>query len=159
MKRTQLRSKDVNKLLKKYNLNFSKKDQVELIEDEFKIILINKLPSFFYYNNQLYPHYNNQLVPTLKYLQNNNLLKKVIVDMGAVKFIIGGADVMRPGIVELEEGINKDDLIVVVDQNNKKPLAVGIALLNSDDMRTATSGKVIKNIHYVGDQIWKFEAR
>ncbi|MBS3139855.1 RNA-binding protein [Candidatus Woesearchaeota archaeon] len=164
MKRTQLRSKDVNKLLKKYNLNFSKKDQVELIEDEFKIILINKLPSFFYYNNQLYGHYNNQLVPTLKYLQNNSLLnnsllKKVIVDMGAVKFIIGGADVMRPGIVELEEGINKDDLIVVVDQNNKKPLAVGIALLNSDDMRTATSGKVIKNIHYVGDQIWKFEAR
>src|SRR3989344_4026684 len=156
MKRTQLRSKDVNKLLKKY--------KVELIEDEFKIILINKLPSFFYYNHQLYGHYNNQLVPTLKYLQNNSLLnnsllKKVIVDMGAVKFIIGGADVMRPGIVELEEGINKDDLIVVVDQNNKKPLAVGIALLNSDDMRTATSGKVIKNIHYVGDQIWKFEAR
>ena len=34
MKRTQLRSKDVNKLLKKYNLNFSKKDQVELISKQ-----------------------------------------------------------------------------------------------------------------------------
>lgn len=151
MKRTQLRSKETNQLLERYNLNLSKKDQVELIEDEIRIILINKQPAFFYYQDLL--------VPTLKYLQINNLLKRVTVDMGAVKFIIGGADIMRPGIVEVEGGILKDDFIVIVDQNNHKPLAVGIALVSFEEMRTATSGKVVKNIHYVGDKIWKFEIK
>ena len=77
--------------------------------------------------------------------------------MGAVKFVINGADIMRPGITEIEDGINENDFIVIVDVNNQKSLAVGIALLNSEEMRSSTSGKVIKNIHYVGDEIWKIE--
>ena len=119
----------------------------DVLEDEYKIIVINKQAAFFYYNDQV--------IPTLRYLQNNSdLLKKIIVDMGAVKFVINGADIMRPGITEIDDGINKDDFIVVVDEKNQKPLSVGIALLNSEEMKAATSGKVIKNIHYVGDELW-----
>ncbi len=149
MKRTQLRSKDVSKEVGSYGVEISKKDQVELIEDKFKIILINKKPLFF--------NYGDKLVPTLKFLQENNVLKKITVDMGAVKFVVNGADVMRPGIVEVEEGIAKDEFIAVVDKNNKKPLAVGIALFSTEEMKTMNSGKVIKNIHYVGDELWKME--
>ena len=79
--------------------------------------------------------------------------------MGAVKFIINGADVMRPGITDIEDGIRKDDFIVIIDQNNKKPLAVGIALFNSEEMRALPKGKVIKTIHYVGDVVWKVEVK
>ena len=64
---------------------------------------------------------------------------------------------MRPGITEIDEEIEKNDFIVIVDVTNKKPLAVGIALLNSEEMRESKTGKVIKNIHYVGDDIWKIE--
>ena len=46
---------------------------------------------------------------------------------------------------------------MIIDVNNKKPLAVGIALLNSEEMRSATGGKVIKNIHFVGDELWRWE--
>ena len=149
MKRTQLRSKDLSKELGDYTIEISKKDQVELIEDKYKIIFINKKPSFFYYNKHL--------VPTLKFLQENNLLKKITVDMGAVKFVVNGADVMRPGIVEVEEGIAKEDFVTIIDKNNHKPLAVGIALFNSEEIKSMGSGKVIKNIHYVGDELWKIE--
>ncbi len=149
MKRTQLRSKDLSKELGDYALEISRKDQVELIEDKYKVILINKKPSFFYYNGRL--------VPTLKFLQENNLLKKITVDMGAVKFVVNGADIMRPGIVDVEEGIAKEDFVVVVDKNNRKSLAVGIALFNSEEMKATGSGKMVKNIHYVGDELWKIE--
>ncbi|MEK6905530.1 MAG: RNA-binding protein [Nanoarchaeota archaeon] len=149
MKRTQLRSKDLSKELGDYTLEISKKDQVELIEDKYKIILLNKKPSFFYYNGRL--------VPTLKFLQENNLLKKITVDMGAVKFVVNGADVMRPGIVDVEEEIAKEDFVTIIDKNNHKPLAVGIALFNSEEIKSMSSGKVIKNIHYVGDELWKIE--
>jgi len=150
MKKTRLKSKETNKLLSKYNLDLSKTDQVELWEDENqKLLVINKIPAFFYYENQP--------VPTLKYLQTNSLLKKVVIDMGAVKFIVNGADIMRPGIVEIELGIEKEEFIVIVDVNHKKPLAVGIALLDSVEMQGIKTGKVIKNIHYVGDEIWRRE--
>ena len=147
MKKTRLKSKEVSRILSTYELPLTKKNQVELLEDQFKVIIINKIPAFF--------HYQNQWVPTLKYLQDHPLLKKITVDMGAVKFVVNGADVMRPGIVEIEAGIVKDDYIVIVDENNHKPLAIGIALLNSDDMNNIKTGKVIKNIHYVGDELWK----
>ena len=149
MKRTQLRSKDISKELEHFKIEISKKDQVELVEDEHKIILLNKKPAFFYHQEKL--------VPTLKFLQENNCLKKITVDMGAVKFVVNGADVMRPGIVEIEEGISKEDFVAVIDKNNKKPLAVGIALYSSEEMKSMNSGKVIKNIHYVGDELWKRE--
>ncbi len=150
MKRTQLKSKEVNKLLEKFNVSFSKKNQIVLLEDnDPRLILVDKKPFFFYYQEKI--------CPTLKFLQNNLVLKKITVDMGAIKFVINGADIMRPGIVNIEGMINKDDFVVIVDENNGKPLSIGIALLNSEDMNKATSGKVIKNIHYVGDQIWRYK--
>lgn len=149
MKRTRLRSKDISKELEQYTISISKKDQVELVEDQYKIILINKKPSFFYYDNKP--------VPTLKLLQENNVLKKITVDMGAVKFVVNGADIMRPGIVKIEDGIAKDEFVSVIDKNNQKPLAVGITLFNSEEMKAMKSGKVIKNIHYVGDELWRME--
>ena len=147
MKKTSLKSKDVNKLLEKYNITINKKYSVVLLEDKYKLILVDGIPSFFYYDKEL--------LPTLKYLQKHSVLKKIIVDMGAVKFVINGADIMRPGIVEISEGINKNEFIVIVDQNNQKPLSIGIALFDSKEMEEIKSGKVIKNIHFVGDEIWK----
>ena len=150
MKRLQLRSKDASSELEQYQFEISKKDQVELFEDDsHKLLLINKEPAFFWYVQQWVPH--------LKLLQKKELLKKITIDMGAVKFIVNGADVMRPGITEIENGIKKDDFIVIIDQNNKKPLAVGIALYTTEEMKALPKGKAIKTIHYVGDEVWKVD--
>jgi len=148
MKQKPLKAKEVTKLIP--GLELSKKDNVVLMEDENrKIITVNKEPYLFYYEDKL--------VPTLKLLQTKDLLKKITVDMGAIKFVVNGADIMRPGITKIQEGIEKDEFIVIVDETHQKPLAVGIALLSAEEMEKATSGKVIKNIHYVGDDLWKIE--
>lgn len=75
--------------------------------------------------------------------------------MGAVKYVISGADIMRPGVVEIESEIMSGDFVLIIDVNNKKPLAVGVALFGSAEMREMKTGKVVKNIHYVGDDVWK----
>jgi len=123
-----------------------KKDFVQINPDN-KFVYVNKELSFFYVEDRI--------VPTLKLILKNNFLKEITVDMGAVKFMASGADVMRPGIVEIEDGINAEDFVVIQDVNNKKPLAIGQTLYNSEEMRSLTTGKVIKNIHHVGDEIWK----
>lgn len=80
----------------------------------------------------------------------------VTVDEGAVEFVTNGADVMRPGIVDADTGINNGDLVVVVEENHAKPIAVGRALTAGDDM-LGESGRVVENVHYVGDDLWEFE--
>jgi PUA domain protein len=113
-----------------------------------KVKLVNKEPYFFFHEKEL--------VPTLKLLLKRNILRSITVDMGAVKFVVSGADIMRPGIVEINDGIKAGDAVVIIDVNNKKPLAVGIALFSSGEMKNYKTGRVIKNIHYVGDPIWNF---
>ncbi len=150
MKKKRLRKSDIRELNEKiacYNFQASKKDNVEIVDyDNFIMVFINSKPLFFYHNERI--------IPTLKFLLENMAMKKVIVDMGAVKFVVSGADIMRPGIVEIDKDIEEGEPIAVVDVNNKKPLSVGIALYSSQDMQELESGKAVKNIHYIGDKIF-----
>ncbi len=151
MKKKTLSNKEkreINNLIEKYNFQFDKKDIVEIVEDDkYKVIKSNNEMLFFYLGDVIYP--SLKLI-----LKQDVLLKKVVVDMGAVKFVVNGADIMRPRIEDIEEGIEKDEIIVIVDVNNKKPLAIGKSLFGSEEMRSVEGGKVIKSIHYVGDDIF-----
>jgi PUA domain protein len=53
----------------------------------------------------------------------------VVVDMGAVKFVAKGADIMSPGIVEADPNIREGDVVVVVEEKHNKPLAIGRSLI------------------------------
>jgi PUA domain protein len=95
----------------------------------------------------------------LPFLSETGLLEKfpiVIVDSGAVKFVCNGANIMRPGIKNFTE-FKKDDIICVTEDVHNKFLAVGKALLSSDDMKTLVKGEVIKNLHYISDKYWEIE--
>lgn len=129
---------------------FGKKDQLrEFEKDGKKLILREKDITFFMHEGKP--------VPTLKLLLKEALLKIVTVDMGAVKFVAGGADVMRPGIKAIDAGVNLGDFVVVVDETHKKPLAVCQALFSGDDLMKMEKGKVLKSVHHVGDELWKME--
>lgn len=81
----------------------------------------------------------------------------VTVDMGAVKFVYNGADIMAPGVVDADRAIQVGDLVWVRDEKNKQPLAIGEALLTGEEMIAAESGKAVKSIHHVGDNLWKID--
>ncbi len=146
MKISQLSKKDIKKILIQLPYApLSIKDKVQLLDD--KIILVNDRPSFFLKDKSY--------IPTLKLILRDILpIKKITVDMGAVPFVIKGADIMRPGIADIDNSINKGDWVVIVDENNKKPLAIGEALMDSEELKSSKSGKVIRNLHFVGDDIW-----
>ena len=77
----------------------------------------------------------------------------VVVDSGAVRFVVNGADVMKPGIVSADPEIAVGDLVVVVEERHNKPLAIGRALVAGTEMKG--EGKAVKSLHHVGDAIWK----
>jgi PUA-domain protein len=79
----------------------------------------------------------------------------VTVDSGAISFVSDGANIMRPGIVEATDDIEPGDLVIVVEENHGKALAVGRAEVAGEDM-VGDSGKVVENLHHVGDDLYEF---
>ncbi len=79
----------------------------------------------------------------------------VVVDMGAVKPIASGADVMVPGIVEVRGGFERGDGVVVLDERNERPLAVGIARFDASEIERRDRGRAVENVHHVGDELWE----
>ncbi len=137
--------KEIGEKLSVFGFNISKNDKIEVIDG--LVVSVNNVKSFFYMHGRI--------VPSLKLaLEGKVALKKIAVDMGAVKFVVGGADIMRPGIVEVDESIQKNEVVAIVDVNNHKPLAIGEALFSGVEMKQMATGKAVKNLHFVGDKLW-----
>jgi len=93
----------------------------------------------------------------LPFLSQKDLLEKfphVMVDMGAVKFMCNGANVMRPGIRSYSE-FEKDQIVCVIEESQHKFLAVGKAMVSSSELETMQKGEVVKNLHYISDKFWE----
>ncbi len=126
--------------------------KLEYVEtDEWELIFVDNEPLLFKIEGKIFPTVKGAL-------KLNPSKRRVVVDSGAVKFIINGADVMSPGIVNADASIKKDDLVIVVEEKHGKALAIGRALVQGKDM-VRGKGKAIKNLHYVGDEIWKLEQK
>ena len=97
-------------------------------------------------------------IPVLTLLLNKKVdLKKIVVDKGAIRFVTNGADVMRPGITKIDSSIKKGDIVVIVDENHDRALAIGKSMLDAEQMEDKNSGKVVKNLHTIQDNVWEFE--
>lgn len=100
---------------------------------------------------------DGRLLPTLHALLRGVIVvPTVTVDMGAVRFVVNGADIMRPGITKIEDGIAAGSVVAIVDERHGKPLAVGISKMSTEELRAASEGKVIMSKHHVNDPLWDF---
>jgi PUA domain protein len=123
--------------------------RIEIVEvdKDLKIFLVDGKPMLVRLGEAFFP--------CLKFNKLLSFIPRVVVDMGAVSHVCNGADIMAPGIVRVEGNFQAHDIVAVVDEQHSKVLAVGEALCNSEEIRSMRRGKVIKNLHYVGDKIWK----
>ncbi|WP_371504839.1 PUA domain-containing protein [Nitrosopumilus adriaticus] len=97
---------------------------------------------------------NDDYLPFLSETKMLERFPSVMVDMGAVKFMCKGANVMRPGIKKFTE-FEKDQLVCIIEESQHKFLAVGKAMVSSSELEEMEKGEVIKNIHYISDKFWE----
>ena len=93
----------------------------------------------------------------LPFLDDIQILEKfpyVTVDMGAVKFVCKGANVMRPGITKFSD-FESGEIVCVVEESQNKFLAVGRAEMSSKELEDTNKGEVIKSMHYISDDFWE----
>ena len=93
----------------------------------------------------------------LPFLDDIPILEKfpyVTVDMGAVKFVCKGANIMRPGITKFSD-FESGEIVCIVEESQNKFLAVGKAEMSSKELEDTKKGEVIKNMHYISDVFWE----
>ena len=93
----------------------------------------------------------------LPFLDDIPILEKfpyVTVDMGAVKFVCKGANIMRPGITKFSD-FESGEIVCIVEESQNKFLAVGKAEMSSKELEDTKNGEVIKNMHYISDIFWE----
>lgn len=155
--RVQLRKSIKNKMLKDLISIFGEemsgledKPLEKIALEEYSLILVDGKPLLFEIEGRLFP--------TVRGALEMELQKRVVtVDKGAIRFVSKGADIMAPGIVAADPEIKEGDLVIIVEETHRKPLAIGKALMIGAEMVEATSGKAIKSITHVGDKLWNME--
>ncbi len=151
-KRHHVRDSDIRNLIRELRPKLGEKIEEVLqgkvetaeIETGEEVILVDNRPILIKKKGEYIP---------LIFSSEKLDLKEVIVDMGAVKPVTDGADVMAPGIVEVAKDIEKDEIVTVQDEENRKNIAIGKTLVKTPDLK-GDEGKVVKNLHYVGDDFW-----
>ncbi len=152
-RRKRLRRKDLDPVLERLAEDFGMSgfkptaafDEAE-VEHE-KVYLVNNRIVAFSVEGKVAPGLRGLLAwPAQK--------RWVTVDMGAVRFVTNGADIMAPGITEVDPEIREGDVVWIRDETHGRPLAVGLARVDAAGL-TAAKGKVVRNVHTIGDALWQ----
>ena len=129
-------------------LDLSRAAQVEIIEPEegHRFLVIEGRYTFV--------EKDGSFVPFVGSPETLALLPSAFIDDGAIRFILKGADVMRPGIVRYDPWGEKDVLVAVRDEKKRRGLAVGRTVVSSAEMAASNKGVSVKNLHHAGDKLW-----
>lgn len=117
---------------------------------DISLYLIGKKPYLMEYQDMVFPTLRGAIAHPFS-------ARNVVVDAGAIRFMVKGADVMRPGIVRVSEDILAGHPVLITEETYGKPLAVGIAEFDAAELEAADTGKMARNIHFVGDELWSIE--
>jgi PUA domain protein len=156
--RHKLKSKEIRRIIQKLDKDYSQLffNDKSIVESgdfkNFKLLLIDGHPCFILSEGKLFFTIFgvNRFKPKERF---------VTVDIGAIRFVTNGADVMAPGIVDADNSINTGNSVWIRDEKHHKVLAVGIALMNGSQMILGSKGKSVSIIHYVSDELWTFIKR
>ncbi|MCS7143954.1 MAG: DUF1947 domain-containing protein [Archaeoglobaceae archaeon] len=148
MHRRRLRKKEAKEISKEVNerAGVIVEGEMDLLDfGEIKLILVDNVPLLIEYEGKHYLSvYGAIKLKPERY--------RITVDSGALEFIMNGADVMKPGIVFADNRIKEGDFVYVTVEGKESPIAVGIALCSSEEMKG--KGKAVKNLHHIKDKIW-----
>ncbi|MDT7900850.1 MAG: RNA-binding protein [Acidianus sp.] len=135
----------IEKIKEKYNISLSPQ-KVEIGKEKKEV---------YYFLDGVLSFFSQDLIPTLCAIYKFNIsLPSVKVDEGAVRAVLKGADLFVPGIKEYDCSCKPGDIIAVTTMEGKA-IAIMKVLISKEDAEKEKRGKFSKNLHYLGDEIWK----
>ena len=131
------------------HLEVPRSAQVEILEpdEESKFVIIDGRFTFVSGSEGGY-------LPFVGSADAVGLFPSVTIDEGALKYIVKGADVMRPGITKYDDWGEAGKLVVVREEKKGRAAAVGRAAVASSEMAGLKKGNCVKSVHHAGDKFW-----
>ncbi|KAJ6259028.1 hypothetical protein Dda_5924 [Drechslerella dactyloides] len=151
-------------------------DSVSEYCGEMRIVTRNRLTpdriSLYALDNQVlfFQSHDDAIMPHLKVvhkcaLPDPQCFPKVQVDRGAIRFILGGAQLMCPGLTSpgaklppADENIPEGTVVVINAEGKEHACMVGILKMSTEDIKKLNKGNGVENCHYLGDGLWKLDS-
>jgi len=109
---------------------------------------------FVHLGEKVFVKTGDSFVPFLGSAEALSMFPSATVDAGAIKFLLNGADVMRPGVRKLDDWGGKGRTVVIREEQKGRAIAVGTSTVTSGEAQAMTKGVCLKNVHHVGDRYW-----
>lgn len=104
-------------------------------------------------------HFDDDLWPSLRLIHKfPEYFPWIRVDRGAIKFVLGGANIMCPGLTskggEIPEEYDNGQIVAIYAEGKEHALAVGELIMSTDEIKNQNKGIGVNVIEYLGDGIW-----
>ncbi|THG18179.1 hypothetical protein TEA_024877 [Camellia sinensis var. sinensis] len=114
-----------------------------LFQNHLNLVLVNNVPLFFNIRDGPY-------MPTLRLLhQYPNIMKKLQVDRGAIKFVLSGANIMCPGLTSpggaLDDDVAEETPVAIMAEGKQHALAIGFTKMSAKDIKLGNKCHQEKN--------------
>ncbi|KAK3029999.1 hypothetical protein RJ639_038098, partial [Escallonia herrerae] len=121
--------------------------------NHLNLVVVNNVPLFFNIRDGPY-------MPTLRLLhQYPDIMKKLQVDRGAIKFVLAGANIMCPGLTSpggvLDDDVGEETPVAIMAEGKQHALAIGFTKMSAKDIKAINKGIGVDNMHYLNDGLWK----
>ncbi|KAJ7063144.1 hypothetical protein C8F01DRAFT_1131697 [Mycena amicta] len=110
----------------------------------------------------IFQHFDGPLYPTLRLLHKYPyILPMVKVDRGAIRFLLGGAHMMCPGLTSAggylpppDAALPTDTPVAIYAEGKTHAVGVGITKLGTEEMKSVNKGIAVETVTYLGDDLW-----
>lgn len=131
-----------------------KKEQICIgkCPDHVQLVIVHGRPLFF-------AQRDGPWFPTLRLLhQYPNMMIKLQSDLGAIKFVLQGANIMCPGLTSpgasMPAQVPAESPVAIYGEGKEHAMAVGMTKMSTEDMRSINKGIGVDNLHYLTDGLW-----
>ncbi|KAF9036598.1 hypothetical protein BJ165DRAFT_1504591 [Panaeolus papilionaceus] len=123
--------------------------------EHVSIFTVHSEPLFF-------QHFDGPFYPTLRVLHKYPyILPKVQVDRGAIRFLLGGAPMMCPGLTSAggwlpppDDAIPAERVVAIHAEGKEHAVGIGLTKLGTEDIKKVNKGVAIELGSYLGDDLW-----
>ncbi|KAF1893788.1 hypothetical protein Lal_00002318 [Lupinus albus] len=111
-------------------------------QNHLNLVIVNNVPLFFSVRDGPY-------MPTLRLLhQYPDIMKKLQVDRGAIRFVLAGANIMCPGLTSpggaLDEEVEAESPVAIIAEGKQHALAIGFTKMSAKDiLQSANSSPIM----------------
>ena len=121
----------------------------------------DKTELFIYENQIICFKKGKEYIPTLWLLhQYPHIMPHFQVDKGAIRFILGGADIMCPGLTSAGgkmDDVEAGTVVAIHAEGKQHAIGIGVAIMSSKEIKEKNKDIGVTNVQYVGDDLWKLD--